>query len=69
MDNWNEQLFEMIGRLREQNRMGSRTAAVVKEPCGMMVANNPNRISKAASVAVQRVNKVKIIHDFISNYY
>ncbi len=69
MDNWNEQLFDVIGK----NRGSSRAAAVVVTPCQMMVANNPNRNhnSKAASVSVQRQrqrpNKAKIIADFISN--
>ncbi len=63
---WNEQLFEMIGRMRQQNR-GSRSAAVVT-PCQFMVANNPSRIkSKAASVVVLGINKVKMISDFISS--
>ena len=59
---WDEQLFDVIGR-------NSRAAAVVVTPCQMMVANNPNRNSKAASVSVQRQrpNKAKIIADFISN--
>ncbi len=63
-----EQLFEIIGRMRQQNR-GSRSAAVVT-PCQMMVANNPNRNkSKAASVVVSGlgINKVKMISDFISS--
>ncbi len=70
MDNWNEQLFEMIGRMR-QNRSNSRVAAVVTNtPCQMMVANNPNRNnnkSKAASVNHSAINKVKVISDFISS--
>ncbi len=66
MNTWDEQLFEMIGRMRQQNR-GSKAAAVVT-PCPMMVANNPNRNkSKAASVGVQRVNKAKVIYDFLNS--
>ncbi len=65
MDNWSEQLFDIIGRTRK-GRSNSRAAAVVKEPCSIMFANNPNRIkSKAASVL--GINKVKMISDFISS--
>jgi hypothetical protein len=52
MDNVNEQLFEMIGRLRQNglNKSRSKAAAVIKAPCDMIVSDNPNRIkSKAAS--------------------
>ncbi len=61
-----EQLFEMIGRLPQRQRH-SKAAAVVT-PCEMMVGNNPDRIkSKAASVVVPGINKVKMISDFISS--
>ncbi len=63
-----EQLFDIIGRIRERKH-GSRAAAVaVVTPCQFMVANNPSRIkSKAASVVVLGINKVKMISDFISS--
>ncbi len=65
MDNWNEQLFDMIGRMRQHS--GSRAAAVAVVTSQMMVSDNPDRIkSKAASVN-QSVNKVKIIADFLNN--
>ena len=50
MDNFNEQLFEMIGRQR-QNQTKSKAAAVIKAPCDMIVSDNPGRdkSSKAAS--------------------
>ena len=49
--NTDEQLYEMIGRIRERKHGGSsRAAAVIKTPSQMMVADNPNRTkSKAAS--------------------
>ena len=56
MDNFNEQFYEMMGRLR-QNK-GSKAAAVIKAPCDMIVSDNPDRInnnnsnSKAASSTV-----------------
>ncbi len=51
-----EQLFEMIGRMRQNQNRGSKAAAVaVVTPCQMMVANNPNRSSKAASTQYQTV--------------
>ncbi len=62
---WNEQLFEMIGRMR-QNRSNSRAAAVVTL-CQMMVGNNPNRNKSKASVVVKNIIKVKEISDFISS--
>ncbi len=61
-----EQLFDMIGRMRQQNR-GSKAAAVVT-PCQMMVANNPNR-NKSKAASVSSTDKVKIIYDFISKQY
>ncbi len=65
MDNWNEQLFDIIGRMRQQNRGSSRAAAVVT-PCQMMVGNNPNR-NKSKAASVPSINKVKMISDFISS--
>ena len=60
MDNWNEQLYEMIGRMRQAK--GSKAAAVIETPCDIMVANKPNRNrSKASSVSSSGVNKAKII--------
>ena len=55
-----EQLYEMIGRMRQAKGSTSKAAvapsaskapAVVKAPCDMMIANNPKRNSgsKAAS--------------------
>jgi uncharacterized membrane protein len=56
MDDFNEQVFEMIGRLRQNglNNNRSKAAAVIKAPCDMIVSNNPNRdkSSKAASSTV-----------------
>jgi hypothetical protein len=56
MDDFNEQVFEMIGRLRQNglNNSRSKAAAVIKAPCDMIVSNNPNRdkSSKAASSTV-----------------
>ena len=52
MSDWNDQLFEMIGRQR-QNQTKSKAGAVIKAPCDMIVSDNPNRNgdknSKAAS--------------------
>ncbi len=61
-----EQLFDIIGCIRERKH-GSKAAAVaVVTPCQMMVANNPNRNkSKAASVSSE--NKVKVIYDFLNS--
>jgi hypothetical protein len=72
VDNFNEQVFEMIGRCRSR---GSRAAAaagavVVGNGCQMIVSNNPARVgnkSKAASVPSQGINKMKAIHDFIAS--
>ena len=52
MDNFNEQFYEMMGRLR-QNK-GSKAAALIKAPCDMIVSGNPGRdkSSKAASSTV-----------------
>jgi hypothetical protein len=58
MDDFNEQVFEMIGRLRQNglNKSRSKAASVIKAPCDMIVSDNPDRInnnsdsnSKAAS--------------------
>jgi hypothetical protein len=65
MDNWtdwNQQLFEMIGRCRSVSS-GSRAASTVGKECQMIVSNNPDRQSKAASVA--GINKAKVIGDFL----
>ena len=53
MDNFNEQFYEMMGRLR-QNQTKSKAAAVIKAPCDMIVSDNPGRdkSSKAASSIV-----------------
>lgn len=72
-EQWNQQLFEMIGRCR--SREGSRgvssptsKAAAIGKQCQMIVSNNPDRNkSKAASVA--SINKAKVIADFISKGY
>ena len=57
MSDWNDQFYEMMGRLRQNglnksNR--SKAAAVIKAPCDMIVSDNPNRNrdSKAASSTV-----------------
>ncbi len=52
MDNFNEQFYEMMTRLRQnQSQTKSKAAAVIKAPCDMIVSDNPNRdkSSKAAS--------------------
>jgi hypothetical protein len=51
MDDFNEQVFEMIGRLRQNGLNRSKAAAVIKAPCDMIVSDNPdrNKSSKAAS--------------------
>jgi hypothetical protein len=51
MDNFNEQFYEMMGRLR-QNQTKSKAAAVIKAPCDMIVSDNPDRKGKAASSTV-----------------
>ena len=50
MSDWNDQFYEMMGRLR-QNQTKSKAAAVIKAPCDMIVSDNPGRdkSSKAAS--------------------
>ena len=57
MSDWNDQFYEMMGRLRQNglnksNR--SKAAAVIKAPCDMIVSDNPGRdkSSKAASSPV-----------------
>ena len=57
MSDWNDQFYEMMGRLRQNglnksNR--SKAAAVIKAPCDMIVSDNPGRdkSSKAASSTV-----------------
>jgi hypothetical protein len=65
-----EQLFDIIGRIRERKH-GSRSAAAIKIEtlCQYTVGRNPSRIkSKAASaVGVPRVNKAKVIYDFLNS--
>ena len=53
MSDWNDQFYEMMGRLR-QNQTKSKAAAVIKAPCDMIVSDNPgrNKSSKAASSTV-----------------
>ena len=53
MSDWNDQFYEMMGRLR-QNQTKSKAAAVIKAPCDMIVSDNPGRdkSSKAASSTV-----------------
>jgi hypothetical protein len=63
MDNFQEQIYEMIGRLR-QNGLNQKSKAastptaapVIKTRCNMIVSENPDRIltnsnSKAARVS------------------
>lgn len=65
MDNFNEQLFEMIGRCRSvSNGRGSRAGPIIGKECQMIVSNNPTR-SKTASIT--GINKAKVIADFISS--
>ena len=56
MSDWNDQIYEMMGRLRQNglNKSRSKAAAVIKAPCDMIVSDNPNRDkgSKAASSTV-----------------
>ena len=63
MDNFQEQLFEMIGNLRQNglNRT-SKAAAVIKTPCDMIVSDNPDwektgDSSKAATTTQQVIDK------------
>ena len=65
---WNEQLFEMIGRCRSNSK--SKVAAIVTR-CQMIVSNNPDRIikSKAASVSVPVTDKFRVIADFTNRSY
>ncbi|HEX9317671.1 MAG TPA: hypothetical protein VF884_01920 [Nitrososphaeraceae archaeon] len=63
MDNFSEQLFEMIGRSRTKSK-----AAAVVTLCQMIVGHNPDRIKfKAASVP--SADKVKVIANFINRHY
>ena len=54
MSEWNDQFYEMMGRLRQngRNKSRSKAAAVIKAPCDMIVSDNPNRTGKAASSTV-----------------
>ena len=56
MSDWNDQIYEMMGRLRQNglNKSRSKAAAVIKAPCDMIVSDNPGRdkSSKAASSTV-----------------
>ena len=52
MDNFNEQFYEMMGRLRQnKSQTKSKAAAVIKAPCDMIVSHNPdrNRTGRGAS--------------------
>ncbi len=86
MDNSNEQLFDVIGRLRQnknKNRSKAASVTVTEEPMVTIsmkeyrlllaqdgkCANTIDRMirqSKAASVAASGINKVQVIHDFIT---
>jgi hypothetical protein len=67
MDNFNEQLFEMIGRCRSvSNGRGSRAAAIIGKECQMIVSNNPTR-SKTASIT--GINKAKVIALYKFKWY
>jgi hypothetical protein len=72
MNDWDKHVFEAIKRSGDISRSrggGSRAAVVVVgQECQMLVGNNPNRNrSKSASVVTARVNKAKIIADFLLN--
>jgi hypothetical protein len=62
MQNFNEQLYEMIGRCR-QIQTRSKAAAAVVTPCQMIVSDNPDwdrgNKSKAASTQTQYQTVVK----------
>ncbi len=62
-----EQLFDIIERIREHKHKhsGSKAAAIVT-PCSMMVGNNPDR-NKSKAASVPNIIKVKEISDFISS--
>ncbi len=86
MDNSNEQLFDGIGRLRQnKNKSKAASVTVTEEPMVTVsmkeyrlllaqdgkCANTIDRMirqSKAASqsVAASGINKVQVIHDFIT---
>lgn len=63
---WDEQVFQMIGRNRRVEE-GSRAAAVVGKECQMIVSNNPDR-SRFASVTDTGINKAKVIAEFIFSH-
>ena len=63
LDKFHELVFELIGRCRRAEERSSAASVIGKE-CQMMVSDNPNR-SKASSVSIQGINKVKEIADFI----
>jgi hypothetical protein len=65
MNSFDEQLFEMIGRLRTSK---SKAAAVVT-PCQMIVRNNPERDNKSKVASVPAAVKVRIIADFTNRRY
>ncbi len=83
MENWNEQLLEVIKHGREQRELNHRNELAVKhemaakeretnksKAAAVVVTNTPCQMMVAnnpASVSVQRPNKAKIIADFISN--
>ena len=67
LDNYTEQLFQMIERCKK----GSRAASSLPEPREWyldkdgVIVSKPLE-SKAASVTSQRINKVKIIANFLN---
>jgi hypothetical protein len=70
MNDWDRQVFEAIKRSGDisMSRGSKAAAVVVGQECQMLVGNNPNRNrSKSASVVTARVNKAKIIADFLLN--
>jgi hypothetical protein len=43
MQDWNEQLFEIIGRSRQNQKISKAAAIMIKNPdCPMIVSNNPD---------------------------
>ncbi len=54
---WNEQLFEMIGRCRSNSK--SKVAAIVTR-CQMIVSNNPDRIINQRPLQFQSLSQTSL---------
>jgi hypothetical protein len=69
MNDWDKQVFEAIKRSGDISRSrGSKAAAVVVgQECQMLVGNNPNRNRSKSTFVTARVNKAKVIADFLLN--